>query len=344
MTQVHGSMSYTGLQHPARQSSVQQSSVSVTAVKLTSTGSVRRMSGSSSSSSGTSSSRGTSSSSRTSSSSSSLHSSRRSSGGHAKLPKVALLFLTRDGSPLPNEPVWRAFFEAAGRLQLQPAAATAAAAAAERGAASSIQDLLGSRALHPALEPQQPWNYPGYKIQHGLTPGAKRRWPRLSPSQLFKNISGLGSSRSSSSSKRPAWLQFSAYSLPQEQLLLHKEMQRLLRLTPQRGPASVVADHPQQQQRRQTQKDDDTFIRDPMQQLNIVEQAAALELHMRSTASKSGSAKAVDRSLRLGGGRGDQQQQQQGSSSDSRRGPLHPVLAQQQLFSVYVHSPDGMLM
>ncbi|WIA35554.1 hypothetical protein OEZ86_003979 [Tetradesmus obliquus] len=66
---------------------------------------------------------------------------------------------------------------------------------------------------------------------------------------------------------------------------------------------------------------------------------------MRSTASKSGSAKAVDRSLRLGGGRGDQQQQQQqGSSSDSRRGPLHPVLAQQQLFSVYVHSPDGMLM
>jgi hypothetical protein len=266
--------------------------------------------------------------------------------------QVALLFLSRDGSPLPNEPVWRAFFEAAARLQLQPAAATAAEAAAEQGAASSIQDLIGDRPLHPALEPQKPWTLPGYKIQHELTRGAKRLWPRMSPSLLLKNISGLRSSNSSSSSrsKRPAWLQFSASSVPEEQLLLQAEMQRLLRLAPQQGPTSVVADHPQQ--RRQKNTNDYTLVRDPMKQLNTIEQAAALEAQLQRTAHITRKVEASNQGLRQGWWQPQQQEQEQqagllgasSSSNDSRRGPLHPVLAQQQLFSVYVHSPDGMLL
>jgi hypothetical protein len=126
-------------------------------------------------------------------------------------------------------------------------------------------------------------------------------------------------------------------------------MQRLLQLAPQQGPASIVADHPQQQ-RRQPQKNDNTLVRDPMKQLNTVEQAAALESQLENTALVPCSVESsLDRRPRLGWGHGQQQQQQQGlqgssSSSDSRRGPIHPVLAQQQLFSVYVHSPDGMLL
>jgi hypothetical protein len=259
--------------------------------------------------------------------------------------QVALLFLVRDGSPLPNEPVWRAFFEAAARLQLQPAAATAAAAAAERGAASSIQDLLGSQPLHPELEKRKPWSHPGYKIQHGLTRGAKRLWPSMSPSQLLKNFSNLRSSNSNSSSRRPAWLQFSAKSLPRERLFLQTELQRLLQLAPQQAPASIVADHPQQSQRR-PKKNDYTLVRDPMKQLNTIDQVAALEAQLANTASSSYSTEAP----KMGAGRRrawwqQQQQDMQGSSSsDRRRGPIHPVLAQQQLFSVYVHSPDGLLL
>jgi hypothetical protein len=264
------------------------------------------------------------------------------------VPQVALLFLARDSSPLPNEPVWRAFFEAAARLQLQPGAATAAAAAAERGAASSIQDLLGSRTLHPELENHKPWTHPGYKIQHGLTRGAKRLWPRMLPGQLLKNLSGLRSSNSSSSSssRRPAWLQFSANSLPRERLFLHKEVQRLLQLAPRQAPASIVADHPQQPQQRQ-KKNDNTSVRDAMSQLSTIEQAAALEEQLEHTASSSQSIDAPTPGLRRGWWQQQQQQQQDlhgSSSSDSRRGPIHPVLAQQQLFSVYVHSPDGMLL
>jgi hypothetical protein len=258
------------------------------------------------------------------------------------LPQVALLFLARDGSPLPNEPVWQAFFEAAARMQLQPAAAAAAAAAAERGAASSIQDLLGSKPLHPELQNHKPWTHPGYKIQHGLTRGAKRLWPRMSPSQLLKNLSGLRSSNSSSS-RRPAWLQFSANSVPRERLFLQKEMQRLLQLAPQQAPVSIVADHPLQPQQRQ-KKNDNTLVRDPMSQLSTIEQAAALEAQLGNTASSLHNIEAPIPGLRRGWWQQQQQDFHGSSSSDSRRGPIHPVLAQQQLFSVYVHSPDGMLL
>jgi hypothetical protein len=108
-------------------------------------------------------------------------------------PKVALLFLAQRA--LPNEPVWRAFLEQAGRMRLPPgggvgrpplppAAVAAAAARAQQGAsaAAASQAALGAdlrhlrqqlgRPLAPPLPVYPDRLYPGYMIQHGLTPGA----------------------------------------------------------------------------------------------------------------------------------------------------------------------------
>jgi hypothetical protein len=141
-------------------------------------------------------------------------------------------------------------------------------------------------------------------------------------------------------------LQFSANYLPRERLFLHKEMQRLLQLAPRQAPASIVADHPQQPQQRQ-KKIDNILVWDPMSQLSTIEQVAALEEQLLHTASSFQDIDAPTPGLRRGWWQQQQQQQQDlhgSSSTDNRRGPIHPVIAQQQLFSVYVHSPDGMLL
>ncbi|KAF6256320.1 core-2/I-branching enzyme-domain-containing protein [Scenedesmus sp. NREL 46B-D3] len=165
----------------------------------------------------------------------------------------------------------------------------------------------------------------------------------MSPSQLLKKMGGLRSSNnSSSSSKRPAWLQFSERSLPRERMLLQPEMQRLLQLAPQQGPASIVVDHRQQQQHHKNMHNK-ALVRDPLKQLHTVEQAAAHEAQLGNTASPLLSLEAPNLGLRSGRWQ-DLQDSSSSSSSGSRRGPLQPLLAQQQLFSVYVHTPDGLLL
>jgi hypothetical protein len=104
----------------------------------------------------------------------------------------------------------------------------------------------------------------------------------------------------------------------------------------------TAAQDQQQQQQNYHQPEEEATPREQLKQLHTVEQAAAQEAELRS---------AADPYRRIAAGvlgltRSRQQQglQSSSSSSDSRRGPIHPVLAQQQLFSVYVHSPDGMLL
>jgi hypothetical protein len=258
--------------------------------------------------------------------------------------QVALLFLARDGSPLPNEPVWRAFFEAAARLQLQPAAATAAAAAAECVAASNIKDLLGSRPLHPALQADKPWTYIGYQIQHGMQRGA---W-RPAPEQIPRNGSSLRYSNSSSSNQQPAWQQYSAAVLPQEQQLLQQEMQRLLQLAPSTSAMHTNQQQQQQQQQQQTAVDQ-AALWDPLKQLATADQAAAQAAVLHAASVPISSTAAAQSGFTRRPWKRQQRSSHCGSSSSSstdstRRGPLHPVLTRQQLFSVYVHTPDGVVM
>jgi hypothetical protein len=281
--------------------------------------------------------------------------------------QVALLFLVRDGSPLPNEPIWRAFLEAAARLQLQPALARAAAKAAQHMAATSVQDVLHGTPLHPSLQPQQPWTYPDYRMQHGLTPGALKLSTREVSMHLKKRISRdnnsshtSNSSSSSSSRQVPAWMQFSAAAPVTEQTLQENEIERLLQAS-----HTEIAEAYSQQQQTQQPRSAPPAAWDPMLQLSTANQAAGMEMQQQSTGQPL--LKMLrDKVLRFLGQRTSkkhrhQQQQQEGeglqhvkrthgntadgeSTHDSRRLPLHPVLQQQQLFSVYVHTPHGELL
>jgi hypothetical protein len=151
-------------------------------------------------------------------------------------------------------------------------------------------------------------------------------------------------------------LQYSAEVLSQEQSLLQHEMQRLLQLAPQ-SPA--VAEHAVS--RGQQQLADQAAPWDPLGQVSTVEQAAALEEELTRASilaghkvARSASPKQDKRhrggNRKHGLGRDDVSSSSTSTSStssggpDARRGPIHPVLAQQQLFSVYVHSPDGVLL
>uniref|UniRef100_A0A383V407 Uncharacterized protein n=1 Tax=Tetradesmus obliquus TaxID=3088 RepID=A0A383V407_TETOB len=269
----------------------------------------------------------------------------------ARVPKVALLFLVKDS--IPNEPIWRAFFEAAAALQLQPHVAAAAAAAAQQTAAASVSDLLGNKPLHPKLEVYEPWIYPGFRIQHGLSPGAepppaKPQWSYSSWAQLQAALNatkGLHNSSSSSSSVQLQQQQLgrrgaaagganslqppaaAAAGSPWEQAALQQEMQRLLQLSQhQHDPQAASPDNQvtlKQQQQQQQQQGEASW--DVKTQLATMHEALAYKAQLAQKPQPSSSSSSS-------------------SSSDSRRGPLHPLLSQQQLFSVYVHTPAGVLL
>jgi hypothetical protein len=111
--------------------------------------------------------------------------------GSCMLPlQVALLFLTK-GS-IANEAVWRAFFSTAAKLQLAPHVAAAAAAAAQHTSKASVADAVGpSTALHPDVGTYPELFYPGFRIQHGLTPGAdvQQKQPKRVPAQSGQQVS-----------------------------------------------------------------------------------------------------------------------------------------------------------
>jgi hypothetical protein len=273
--------------------------------------------------------------------------------------QVALLFLVKDA--IPNELIWRAFFEAAATLQLQPHLAPAAAAAAQQAAAASIADLIGNKTLHPALEAYEPWIYPGFRIQHGLSPGADAPSARPHGSYKYRLVQQQAAlnapqprhiviNSSSSSSGSNIWLhrqqhkrqtevasvngglQFPAAALSWEQPALREEMQRLLRLSPQQNKASSYGSiaWPTRQQQQQIEAGQGY-----KHQLSTVQEAVSYEERQAAAAAGQPAAGSF------------QQQQQDGSSSsstDSRVGPLHTLLAQQQLFSVYVHTTNGVLL
>uniref|UniRef100_A0A383VRB6 Uncharacterized protein n=1 Tax=Tetradesmus obliquus TaxID=3088 RepID=A0A383VRB6_TETOB len=299
-----------------------------------------------SSSSSTSSSSRSSNAARTSSSGSASRSSSSGSSRKGAAPKVALLLLVRDGSPLPNEPAWRAFLESAARLQLQPVASRAAAAAARHTAASSVRDVLGGKPLHPALKPQPPWTYPGYRMQHNLTPGALQVTAHELSKHLKQRAHRAGSN--SSSSHVASWLQFSAALLPSEQPLLQAAVQRLHQAAHEDDAAAQRL----KQEPQPTAAAAAAAALGPLQQVATAQQAAALEAQEQSSGTSALQVLKNSVLWLLGRRTWNQprplQQQaaaaQQGSSADSRRLPLHPLIQQQQLFSVYVHTPHGQLL
>lgn len=87
--------------------------------------------------------------------------------------QVALLFLAQDS--MANDAVWSAFFTAAAQMHLQPTVAAAAAAEAQSlDQAAAVGGYSSSRKMsHPDVGSYPGWIYPGYKIQHGLTTGAE---------------------------------------------------------------------------------------------------------------------------------------------------------------------------
>lgn len=106
------------------------------------------------------------------------------------LPQVALLILVKDS--IANEAVWRAFFNAAAQLQLAPHVAKPAAAAAQHTSKASVADAVGSSTpLHPDLGTLPELFYPGYRVQHGLTPGADTSTSTLTqPKKVHKAQAG----------------------------------------------------------------------------------------------------------------------------------------------------------
>lgn len=107
-----------------------------------------------------------------------------------RYPKVALMFLAQ--REVPHEPLWRAFLEQASKMAVPagagapplPPAAEAAqqaraagAAAAQQAAAAAAADVQHLKhnmwqALAPAIPTLPDELLPGYKVQHGITPGA----------------------------------------------------------------------------------------------------------------------------------------------------------------------------
>eukprot|EP00879_Flechtneria_rotunda_P017338 GHRR01018162.1.p1 GENE.GHRR01018162.1~~GHRR01018162.1.p1 ORF type:complete len:820 (+),score=269.78 GHRR01018162.1:194-2653(+) len=272
----------------------------------------------------------------------------------SKLPKVALLFLVQDS--IPNEPVWRAFFEAAGNLTLTPvaattlaaavtnSAATAATAAAAAGATATLRGVLGNKSLHPALESYKSWEYPTYQIQHGLTPGAdppaeyklqhsthyfETQDLQVAAGSSLNSQTGQGSSPSCSGNRSHDGLQdqqFPAATFAWEQDIVHREMQRLLR---ESASSTGQLWHKQQAQDAQQQHHPgvEHFGQlNAMHQLSTVQDAVATAEAAATAANAAGKPAA----------KGRQQQQQQRN--------LHPVLASQQLFTVYVHVTAGVLL
>jgi hypothetical protein len=111
-------------------------------------------------------------------------------------------------------------------------------------------------------------------------------------------------------------LQFPAAASTWEQQALQDEMQRLLQ------HADAPPDHDLKTLEQQQQHQSNEASWDPLTQLSTVQDAIAYEEKLSSQPNPSSSS----------------------SSSDRRRRPLHPLLAQQQLFSVYVHTTAGLLL
>jgi hypothetical protein len=170
-------------------------------------------------------------------------------------------------------------------------------------------------------------------------------------SRAGRSNHGRRTSNSSSIVHAPAWLQFSAAVRPSEQALLVTEMERLLQASSREGAAAHILE--QQVQPGHSQ----SAAWDPMLQVSTAAQAADLEPQEQRTTRSSG--EKVWARLHKWLGRQQHRPRQQrvqdtedargstaGSQStgDSRKLPLHPVLQQQQLFSVYVHTPHGELL
>lgn len=102
--------------------------------------------------------------------------------------QVALLFVAKDR--LDNEAVWRAFFQSAAQLQLHVAAA-AAKAALGNSKTTATDALNPGMQPHPDVGSFAPFVYPGYRVQHGLTPGADPAPPPPPPRPVV--LAGVGS-------------------------------------------------------------------------------------------------------------------------------------------------------
>eukprot|EP01025_Chloroclados_australasicus_P018726 TRINITY_DN1995_c0_g2_i3.p1 TRINITY_DN1995_c0_g2~~TRINITY_DN1995_c0_g2_i3.p1 ORF type:complete len:915 (-),score=66.80 TRINITY_DN1995_c0_g2_i3:1189-3741(-) len=74
----------------------------------------------------------------------------------SQIPKVAFMFITK--GVIHNEPSWRAFFEAAGRLSLRKQPPDVRF--------DNVEDLYGQ--LHPPQQTLREDQYPGWKILHGI--------------------------------------------------------------------------------------------------------------------------------------------------------------------------------
>jgi hypothetical protein len=248
--------------------------------------------------------------------------------------QVALLFLLQD--QLANEAAWRTFFTAASQLQLQPAVAAAAAKAAEQLKHTTLADAIGQHtALHPELQRYPSWMYPGYRAQHGLSwadvqaaaarqassssqgpmPGPANQKEQQPEASFSHNNSSVNSSGSSDSGRRgssgadgtPAaqWLQ-QVYQQP-------STLQDAVAVATARGLNHLSA------QSLPRAAGSNSTATDPMllQQLAVLTDAdcCAANTH-RYTPVAAGTAGAHQ----------------------------HPQHIQQQLFSVYVHTPAGVLL
>lgn len=255
--------------------------------------------------------------------------------------QVALLFLVKGG--LANEAVWRAFFQSAAQLQLHPNVAAAAAEAAQRNSKFTAADAIGHNTpMHPNVGDFPSYVYPGYRMQHGLSPGGApppveaRTLQAAVAGQLFPGNSSSGHSGDSSVFPGAAY-DWEAGLLQQAAKELHSQS-----LAKDVSSVATVTSTAQQQQPW-----------DPNNQLSTMHQAlaaAAAQGISTSTDKATGSLPAEDqhqwhidhtRCLTFISGNSStagKQQTGQPAGSARQQQPQHD------LFSVYVHTAAGVLL
>jgi len=288
---------------------------------------------------------------------------------------VALLFLVKDR--LANEAVWRAFFQAASQLQLQPAVAAAAAKAAQANSQVTVSDAVGTgRSLHPDVGSFPAWAYPGYRVQHGLTPGADP--PPAKPTNKAAGAAGqrVAAAEMPSSGISSSTATFPAAAYPWEGALLQSSIRELAAATAQAGQGATTHTRQQQQQQgvlSQQQQQQQQQPWSPYQQLSTLKEAlaapaAAAGANSAAQPNTSGLAAPAtvhsNSSSRTPPSTTQHQRQDQQVLVDQQRclvslaapaatnnpstGPQRHgqqrQQQQQQLFSVYVHSPAGVLL
>jgi hypothetical protein len=244
---------------------------------------------------------------------------------------VALLFLT--ASAIANEAVWRAFFERAAELQLQPAVAAAVAAAAQPTApdAASLAAALGpGRTLHPDVGVFPPWAYPGYRVQHSLMAGADASSTAAAAAAVQKVTAAAAGTRGSPTpaASDSAALTFPAAAQARESGLLHAEIQRLLRQpSPVSSSATPVpkSSSPGQQGALWSAYTQPSTLRDALAAAGLPQPAAVLNSTVLM-AQHTARAVQVDPARCAA------------SLSAAHAGGQPP------LFSVYVHTPVGQLL